>query len=441
MVEGRTCEVADEHAVVRAAVQALDEAFAVYRAERDADGAVVGLYLEVMNPTGLRWLGVDPGRIRGADWRTFAPEPLRAPIWDLLAGAAGGSQARTGRIAFGEGPAQRTREVRAVPFDDDRVVLTCQDITERVAGERSQAQAYQEAASARATLQTALDSTSDAFAVYDVLRGADGLIDRLRLVMINVAGAAPLGAAPADLAGWDLREVDPTAQESGLWEAIGEALNAGATRTVRVHRHDAEGHWVASCDTTIAPVGSERVVLTWRDVTEEERRGRDLVRAHDQAWYAATHDPLTGLANRALLVEQLHEALWSADPDHRVAVVYVDLDRFKQVNDSLGHAAGDDLLRAMGDRLVAVIRTCDLAARIGGDEFVLVLRNVRREWDAPSFLQRVREAMEQPLTLGEAVVRPRASFGVVVSPPAPADIDALLREADGLMYRDKLAHR
>jgi diguanylate cyclase (GGDEF)-like protein len=432
----------DRQRLVQGAMDALDEAFAVYRAERNAAGEVAGLYLEVINPEGCRWLGVPAENLIGRELGDFSPHSRDIGLWDLVAGVAGGAQRRRERIAVGTAShPSRTLEAHAAPFGDDRVVLSLRDITEKVAAQRLLAEAYEQAANARATLQTALDATSDAFAVFDVACAEDRRFDGLRLVLINAAGSAPRGAEPATLVGLGLHEVFPLAGESGLQESIGKALADHATRTVRVHDHDDDGHWAASTAITIAPVGTERVVLTWRDVTADERRERDLARAHDQAWYAATHDPLTGLANRALLVEQMREALWGADEDDRVAVAYVDLDHFKPVNDTFGHAAGDDLLRAVASRLAGMIRTGDLASRVGGDEFVLLLRNVRQEWDTECFLQRVRAAVEQPVMLAEASITPQASYGVVVSPPAVKDIDGLLQQADSLMYRDKLSRR
>lgn len=438
----------DECALARDALKALDEAFTVFRAQRDAAGTVVGLWLELINPAAARWLGQDVAALVGQELGACSPDAVTIGVWELIASTAGAEAGHRERVGLGDHPRTGTLEVALAPFGDDRIAVTCRDITERVNGERLLSLAYEQTAKVRATLQTALDATTDAFAVFDVLRDEEQRVNELRLVMINAAGAAPLEADPEVMVGWELHEVHPGARSlpsarrpSRLWQAIEETLDAQVTRTFRAHEDDHEGHWVASWDTTIAPVGQEQVVLTWRDVTVDERRERDLARAHDQAWHAATHDTLTGLANRALLTEQMREALWQSDDDTRVAVVYVDLDRFKPVNDTLGHAAGDDLLRAVAGRLAGVIRTGDLAARVGGDEFVLLLRNVRQEWNTERFLQRVRAAVEQPVLLADAVITPQASYGIVISPPASGDIAALLHEADSLMYRNKLSRR
>ncbi|HET9657765.1 MAG TPA: diguanylate cyclase [Kineosporiaceae bacterium] len=430
----------DEEGVARAAVEALDETFAVYRVERDAAGAVCGLFAELMNAPAARWMAATPGELIGRELAEFSPQARENGIWDLLAGACGRRGTLRERITVGSGPASMTLEVTAACFGTDRVVLTCRDVTERMRERRLLEEAYEQAASARATLQTALDSTSDAFAIYDVVRNEQERVGELRLVLINMAGAAPLGREPEELVGEELYDLFPAVRDGDLMPAVEQALNDQVTRCVRLHEHDGEGRWLASWDNTVAPVGHERVVITWRDVTADERRQRDLARAHDQAWHAATHDTLTGLANRALLQERLVEALWEADEEDPVAVVYVDLDKFKQVNDTLGHAAGDGLLKVVASRLSGVIRGQDLAARVGGDEFVLLLRHVRPEWDPAHFVERVRSVIEQPVMLAEAAVTPRASYGVVSCPPAPRDLDLLLQRADALMYQDKLAH-
>lgn len=330
----------------------------------------------------------------------------------------------------------------------ERVVVATRDVTELAAGERLLTAAYEMTAEVRATLQTALDATSDAFAVYDVERGDEGGISDLRLVLINLAGAQSLVSGdPDELVGQDLRAFYPEAVDTGLWDAVCTAMERQVTTTFRLMGGSptpAPGRLPATTsawDNRIAPVGEERVVITWRDVSEEVRRERELEQAHDKAYYAATHDTLTGLANRALLLEELAEALWSSADDERVGVVFVDLDGFKGVNDRFGHATGDELLQAVGARLMRIVRQGDTVARIGGDEFVLVLRRLPPDWDGKGFIERAQTAMEEPLLFAACTLQPQASYGLVVSPPAPRDLDRLLRLADHEMYQRKQARK
>ena len=161
----------------------------------------------------------------------------------------------------------------------------------------------------------------------------------------------------------------------------------------------------------------------------ELERANALALAH-----RAFHDPLTDLANRTLLVDRLTETLEMVRPDHRVAVLWLDLDDFKRVNDSLGHAAGDDLLREVSRRLRSVLRPGDLAARLGGDEFAVVVEDVPTEEDALHAGERVLLALSTPILVGERMVSVRASVGIAMATPGEWSVDELLRNADLAMY-------
>ena len=153
----------------------------------------------------------------------------------------------------------------------------------------------------------------------------------------------------------------------------------------------------------------------------------------------ALHDPLTGLANRVLLGHRLSQMLTrpqTAEP--RVALIYVDLDDFKTVNDTLGHAVGDELLVAIGRRLAASLRDDDLAARVGGDEFVVALGSPDVDQVAV-VARRLHDALEAPVVLAGELRVVRASLGVVIDRDDANDADALLVRADAAMYAAKRA--
>jgi diguanylate cyclase (GGDEF)-like protein/PAS domain S-box-containing protein len=162
----------------------------------------------------------------------------------------------------------------------------------------------------------------------------------------------------------------------------------------------------------------------------------------DRMWLErqALHDPLTRLPNRVLLLDRAHQALARM---HRaggvVALLFIDLDRFKAVNDNLGHDVGDKLLVGVAERLAALMRDSDTVARLGGDEFVIVVEDIENESEALALGERVLDALEQPFPVSSTEVAMLASVGVAATRHANTDPEALLREADVAMYRAKAA--
>ncbi len=167
--------------------------------------------------------------------------------------------------------------------------------------------------------------------------------------------------------------------------------------------------------------------VTARDITDRQHLERQ-----------ALHDPLTKLPNRLLLMDRARQALARL---HRgrspVALLFIDLDRFKAVNDTLGHAAGDELLILVAQRLVEVLRDSDTVARLGGDEFVILAEDLDGDAEAIAVAERVLHVLEESFQVGSAEISMRASVGVAVAHDASADAEELLREADMAMYRAK----
>ncbi len=161
--------------------------------------------------------------------------------------------------------------------------------------------------------------------------------------------------------------------------------------------------------------------------------------------HAATHDRLTGLANRTLVLDRLAAALTAAlteSPrgDGRVAVLYCDLDNFKEINDTLGHAAGDHLLVEVGRRLERAARQQDTVGRLGGDEFVMIARQLRTPAEAANLAARVMQAVQQPVELSGLPTLPSLSVGVALATPGDST-DSVLAAADRAMYAAKAAGR
>ncbi|WP_292156324.1 EAL domain-containing protein [Mesorhizobium sp.] len=161
--------------------------------------------------------------------------------------------------------------------------------------------------------------------------------------------------------------------------------------------------------------------------------------AEDQIHFMANHDVLTGLPNRALLEDRLSQALLYAQRYERwVTVVFIDLDNFKLVNDTLGHNAGDVLLKTVANRMVECVRSTDTVVRLGGDEFVIVLFDQPTDVDLISeTLQKIRSAIAEPVHLGRHRLRATASIGIANYPKDGTGPDQLLANADAAMYRAK----
>ena len=157
-------------------------------------------------------------------------------------------------------------------------------------------------------------------------------------------------------------------------------------------------------------------------------------------YHDARHDPLTGLPNRAAILDALEGCLSGLLPDKdRLALLYIDLDRFKAVNDGLGHEQGDLALRLVSERFLGVIREDDILARLGGDEFLLLLRSVSDEKTPERIADRLIRAMGDPFQLGETEARMGASIGIAVFPEHGTEVPHLLKQADEAMYRSKTA--
>ena len=207
-----------------------------------------------------------------------------------------------------------------------------------------------------------------------------------------------------------------------------------------------ERHWLVSRFPVIADDGTVLGVTSMRtDVTELKHAEARLEELLASEQVQARTDSLTGLANRAAFAEQVAGALArAAATGSAVAVVLLDLDGFKKANDTLGHAAGDELLRIVAERLRSVARSGDVVARLGGDEFLLLLADLRQEQaeeHAAAVADRIREALGRPFALVSGTARVSASVGVALHPRDAADADALVAAADAAMYAAKRAAR
>jgi diguanylate cyclase (GGDEF)-like protein len=250
--------------------------------------------------------------------------------------------------------------------------------------------------------------------------------------------------------GWDglktieeLWKVDPdvqivicSAHTDYDWSEVVERLNH--SDKLLVLRKPAEPIEVLQCATALTRKWhNERLVRDQMLELEQviSVRTRGLEAATRQLRHLATHDALTGLPNRVLLDDRLTQAMARADRDGRpFALMVCDLDRFKLVNDSLGHSAGDELLQEVSRRLSGLIRTTDTVARIGGDEFVILVTSIHRTDDVRGLAMRAVEVLQAPVRIAQVDVHTSPSIGIAFYPHDGKSIEALIAHADAAMY-------
>ncbi|MDP2794283.1 MAG: EAL domain-containing protein [Sulfurisoma sp.] len=243
------------------------------------------------------------------------------------------------------------------------------------------------------------------------------------------------GYAPAELIGRTPKllqsgETDP-AVYAGMWEALtagrewrGELLN---------RRKDGEQFWCMESLSSLRDAQGKvtHFVGVIEDISERKYTEETIRRL-------AYSDPLTDLPNRLQFRERLEQAtIWCKRTGGLVALCYIDLDRFKAVNDTLGHQAGDLLLKCAAERILANVREGDVVARLGGDEFAIVAGNIHRGEDAAVIAEKVAHALRQPMTLDGHELHVSASIGISLFPTDATDLDDLVKKADIALYAAK----
>jgi diguanylate cyclase (GGDEF)-like protein len=203
----------------------------------------------------------------------------------------------------------------------------------------------------------------------------------------------------------------------------------------------AKGHALGAIEATSRRPDffDERRIRLAQTLAAEAGMALENARLYEELRHQAFHDSLTGLANRSLFRDRVEHAL-ARRPGPGVglvAVLFLDLDDFKTVNDSLGHVGGDQLLAAVADRLETCLRASDTAARLGGDEFAILLEDLRDESEATNVAQRVIDALRPPIRIGGTAAVIATSIGIAVSQPGDDGVTELLRNADFAMYQAK----
>jgi diguanylate cyclase (GGDEF)-like protein/PAS domain S-box-containing protein len=220
--------------------------------------------------------------------------------------------------------------------------------------------------------------------------------------------------------------------------ALLAATNSVSNFESQVYRKDRSVIWISENAHVVHDIDGEILYYegTVEDITTRKRYEQQIT-------HQATHDELTGLPNRTLLAQRIeHAILETASTGSSFAVVFLDLDHFKTINDTMGHAAGDVLIRKVAERLAGVLRDGDTVARIGGDEFVLLLRGVQKNCGTISqIIERVLAVIHRAFMLGDREITIGCSLGITLHPEDGMDADTLLKHADIAMYQAKEAGR
>ncbi|HSY06262.1 MAG TPA: EAL domain-containing protein [Steroidobacteraceae bacterium] len=256
-----------------------------------------------------------------------------------------------------------------------------------------------------------------AMAAYEALRAVSRLADRRRTLQLALTAGAAL---------------------AGALSCVGAlAFPALPRMPMSVLRAT-----ISTLGVSIAISALVRLLGLLYPLKRRSRHDEALEQAQARLQHFATHDALTDLPNRLLLADRLEQAIAHADRNGtRFALLLIDLDHFKAVNDSLGHAAGDELLAEVARRLTATVRRSDTLARFGGDEFVLIVNGVAAAEEIEGLIGKVCECLTRPIDLTDLEVHVSLSVGVSIYPNDGADRETLLKHADVAMYQAKRAGR
>jgi len=260
------------------------------------------------------------------------------------------------------------------------------------------------------------------------------------IISVNPAFTTITGYSAAEVIGNNPKLLASGTHTQTFYQHMWRQLETHGSWQGEIWNRHRNGHvyieWLSIKKMTDAKGAVTHYVAVFSDISERKA-------SEQRMKHLAHFDPLTGLPNRALFADRLHQAVAQSQRDqHQMALMFVDLDKFKPVNDELGHSVGDVLLKAVARRLLECVRRdSDTVARLGGDEFVVLLLDIDSVHDAMIVAVNIRDALDQPFELGQHSVRISASIGVALFPAHGTDENTLLTHADAAMYRAKEAGR
>lgn len=256
-----------------------------------------------------------------------------------------------------------------------------------------------------------------------------------RIINCNATFADMVGYSMAELTNRELRDVF---ERPAALDEIRRSLEGTPTvRGVEIEMRRPDGERVSALANVSLVGRGERALVHMTAVDISDRK-----RAEEQIEFQAYHDALTQLPNRRLFVERLEMSLLSAKRARgNVAVLFIDVDRFKTINDTHGHSVADALLVEIAQRLKSCVRQTDTVARYGGDEFTIMLPDLHQPEDAAQVAEKILERVVEPVVAGSTAIEVSVSIGIAVHPYDGGDVDTLLRNADDAMYRAKQSGR
>jgi len=278
----------------------------------------------------------------------------------------------------------------------------------------------------RDRFQAVAEASMDALTICTAVRDRDGEVQDFILNYMNDNVAQMVDLPLDQLQGQNMCEKLPLYRTLGLFERYKHVVQTGEPLAYEfaLDHPKIKPEWLRVQAVKVR----DGLVITASDITTRKRQEEEVL-------HKAHHDHLTGLLNRTLLQDRIAQALQGAKRyQTRVAFVVVDLDEFKEINDNLGHAAGDLVLVSVATRLKATVRSYDSVFRLGGDEFLVIMSGLRQVSDAHRCSEKLRESIRLPMSIGMQSVSVTCSLGCAVYPDSGHDQETLLAKADEALY-------
>ena len=415
------------------------ESFTILSTVRDSSGEVIDLRFEFINPVGAALLSSTPPELIGKLWAGACPAAGLEGLFELYKQViVTGKPAQTEVALDGDGIQPSLLDLQVSKLGDG-VAISARNIT-------AERKSQQELARLAAFTQSIFTSSPFGGVVTDL----DG-----QIAAINPAAEQMMGYTAAEVVGKQtalvlLNPAELAQHAANLSSELERSISASfeaLTAKPRLGLVD-EAEWTitrkdgSTFDARLAISGLANeagevtgIVIKGYDITERKRTAEYIS-------YLAHHDALTDLPRRTLLTQRLEQSIHQAEVSgHKVAVFMLDMDRFKRINDVMGHHMGDELLVQVAQRLTGAVRPGDMVARMGGDEFAVLADGLETEQEAAIIAARLHSTLQEPYVLGQQTISTTASIGICLYPDHGAVADDVMKNADAAVSRAKIEGR